>query len=836
MYNADERLYLNGQQVDLSVKSELPLTLQINDIANLSNRQTNFTRTITLPFTPRNSSILGFLGTAGSTSSVPYQKISANYYVGNDCLIYEGWAVISQTNQKGYSVNIYDGNIDFFKSIENLTLTDVGLPELNHVKNVANVVGSFDDSKQYKYIIADYNGDNLWSGGTINIDYQIPSARVTYIWDRIFDYAGFTYSGSTFSDDAFTNLYMTFPKPVPTLTPVVVTGTTQSSVITMTTSTIPYGSGTETLSHFNARLLPNTFDTTIANNNAGYIVVEQTGAFRLKCVGSFSNGQLTFPLVNWVCKTPANVIRSNGTVDGSISGNTVIHAELNDKIYITSSAFGNISSDGYYPLAGSMITSFDLVLGYDANFEEALINFKAKDFVDEIMRRFGLTMFKNKYNRHIDFYNLSELLQGTDVNNWSDKFQGKISEKYIYGNYAQRNNFKYRYNDENDTDFDGAIYVNNVNLNDETTIIASNIYAPYEGLGYLSTDKLVYKFWEKEVKDDGTINYKALDGRFYFLRSYDVEQFLTTDIGSEVLNTNQDVDMLPYASFERLSFQEIIYDNYSAIGSVLSNAKLLEVSVYLTPADIQNFDFKKLVYIEQLGSYYLVNKISNFVRYKPTKCELIEVDYLTELTPPEPLEGTYITITDVQQDNCEVTLTFTTDQVLPSWFTISASRNVFGGIPNPVTDIYVDSLELTSNTVTFSLPAAGYWNITIQLGFGGISSDSVFVDNFFTCDPEPEEPALTFITITSIETISVAGGMRNIKVNYLTDWNFGGTMTLNKTESTFGGFGGEDYLFIEPPVEQSIYHTVTDSAFGSDITWHITLSVGSVTSNTVDSV
>ena len=71
---------------------------------------------------------------------------------------------------------------------------------------------------------ADYNGKNKFvlNGGInieINTDYQVPSARVSYIWDQIFSFAGFTYSGSFFATQDFLNLFMTFPKPVPTLVP-----------------------------------------------------------------------------------------------------------------------------------------------------------------------------------------------------------------------------------------------------------------------------------------------------------------------------------------------------------------------------------------------------------------------------------------------------------------------------------------------------------------------------------------------------------------------------------------------------------------------------------------
>jgi hypothetical protein len=71
----------------------------------------------------------------------------------------------------------------------------------------------------YKYILADYNGQATYtstSGGTsattINVDYLVPSVKVSYLWDNLFSTYGFTYSGSIFSSPDFTNLYLTYPK------------------------------------------------------------------------------------------------------------------------------------------------------------------------------------------------------------------------------------------------------------------------------------------------------------------------------------------------------------------------------------------------------------------------------------------------------------------------------------------------------------------------------------------------------------------------------------------------------------------------------------------------
>jgi hypothetical protein len=59
---------------------------------------------------------------------------------------------------------------------------------------------------------------------------------------------------------------------------------------------------------------------------------------------------------------------------------------------------------------------------------------------------------------------------------------------------------------------------------------------------------------------------------------------------------------------------------------MLDKSKLLICNINLKYTDITNFDFTKLYYIEQLGSYYLVNKVLNFRIGEVTRVEMIRVE------------------------------------------------------------------------------------------------------------------------------------------------------------------------------------------------------------------
>jgi len=209
------KLIINNIEIELSDRTDIAQTLQVNDIVSLSNRQSNFTNTFTIPNTAKNINAFSLLGINNTNSNVPYQRNDTYLYADSgESLVYNGWAVVTSYDGN-FKVNIYDGNIDLYKAIDNTTLGgSLDLTDINHIKTLDNVVNSFTDGLPYKYILADYNGNSLYQGNKINIDYLVPSVSVKWLWDKIFETFGFTYTGNIFNTFAFDNLWMTFPKGV----------------------------------------------------------------------------------------------------------------------------------------------------------------------------------------------------------------------------------------------------------------------------------------------------------------------------------------------------------------------------------------------------------------------------------------------------------------------------------------------------------------------------------------------------------------------------------------------------------------------------------------------
>lgn len=574
-------LYINGHKIDLMKSSPIAQTKQVNDIGRLDNRQTNFTNKFTVPFTPNNIRRLGKISLVGNQSNIPYEKVTVDLFdlKTGDCIIYKGWGNIPGTNDKGYEIYVYDGNIDIYKAIENKTLGDLDISELKHEKTLEEVVSTFDNSKPYKYILADYNGEAMYDGNKINIDYLIPSVRAPWLLSKIEEFSGFKLNGSFKTNPDFINLYLTYPK-----------GNQQSSE-----KDVIYDSETG--------LVPNS--GLIYDKYTGFTVTEALNVEVI--ILQISSSIKIVPAVNGVQVPPSNIYLYPGDILSS---------------YLISITGSEDDAGGRY---------FEQVLKYNSpisiDFSEELSGFTIKDFLDEIVWRFCLTLFKDKYSNVYNLKSISEITDRANVIDWSDKFRYKQGEKYVFASYAQNNIMRYKYNDENAKYNNGTLRVENKNLEDSKTIIESKIYSPElrssKNLGFVTQ---VYKLWEKEPKDDGSVDYKPLADRFYFIKSVDTYFDNPVLIGSKYTTTSMLINYAPVETFKGLKFDEIIKNYYPDIKKILNKSLIITSKLSLKSKDINNVQFDVPYYFEQLGGYFLINKINGFVPKQKTSVELVRLN------------------------------------------------------------------------------------------------------------------------------------------------------------------------------------------------------------------
>lgn len=644
------RLFVNEHQIDLHPSENIGLTKQVNSLSDISKRDSSFTKSFKVPRNAKNVAIFQGLGNPGSTSPMPYQKNTARLFVGNICIIYKGWTLFENTGDD-FELYIYDGHIDFMKSLDNKTFDDIDLPELTHTKEISVIIDNWENGSNYfKYLLADYNGKTHFDheGTTyINADYLIPSVPVNYLWERIFTTFGFTFSGSVFAEEEFQNLFLTYPKGV----------TAGEDGVSNFTMSIP----SQTIQYYSfyvwSIFRPDLYDFDINLVNGAIInnstqpevkhwQIATTGHYRIKLTGALTNDSSTTSFL-YLGKNLHNThLYDNdndfealeGLLGGPIA--TALRNTTQIEIDTVIKLFAGDTLSLYYWKRGqgwdntTLQLEWEMVKVNQTSIDqiEFFKNLTPKDFYKEILWRFGLTPFPSKDSNHIEFLTYEERINGETLD-WSDKFIRQTGEKYSYDKYAKNNYFRFLYNGEGDEFNDGVIKIENENLEEKVDIVKSKTYSieknpvAFEVGPELETlPKL--ELWEKEpTEEDGVvvIQYNPRDARFSFVR----ENVLVAPvpIGSEQLMVYGNASQVRLVEYYDYSWQKITHDRYQPILTLFKNTKIITAEFHMSEAEFDVFDLKPTIYVEQLGGEFLVDKLTKpDLNKKLTKAELIKIN------------------------------------------------------------------------------------------------------------------------------------------------------------------------------------------------------------------
>lgn len=663
----------NGITLDVRKGEKIKYVKQVADLADLSSSNASTTTSFKLPKSPTNKQMMQMLGIAGDGSQIPYQRVVAQLLDKGIPIIKSGWFQVKNTDDE-YNVSVQDGIIDFFKAIEGKKLgTDVDLSELNHVKDVPTVIAS-KDNEIYTYLVNHYGGKTVLTEFPIvpfNIDYLVPSARVQYLWNKVFQSIGFTFSGSIFSNEDFLNAWLTFPKTNSELISNEVADFEVDEIQRFPTDSFfqtPNGlefrtffpmvftSQEITLPFVQVAVEPNRLQSIFITNTNSYqfkINFDATAGYLFRNYNNgYDAGVMYAPLKVQIFKNNSP-IQGAFIIGGSDELTVPISASAGDvisfKIYALTPLQVNewlISQDqdpidlnmyGFDSMQNVEWGSFELEINQveyaETEFNDTFKDFDIKTFVKEVMWRFALTAIPDNENNHVTFYTIDELLdESRGVIDISDKYIRRANENYTLGNYAQKNWLRHKYNTEEQIYDDGLIQVNNQNLNDEATLLTSKTYAPEE-LPFTTIyifNQLITFFptliWTTEAKENSEgeveITYKGLTGRYYWLKKEPSEQDVI--FGSEQLGQQETASGFNKASVLDTTFSDLVPKYHQGHIRLLNDIRAHEIEVNFSVVDIINFDFSKLYYIKQEASYYKPNKLT-FEENKPAKLELIRV-------------------------------------------------------------------------------------------------------------------------------------------------------------------------------------------------------------------
>ena len=204
--------------LDVKDGTAFPLNFQIGDIRDVSKRQGNFSKTITLTGSKNNNNLLNHYydvniveGTFNINALTTCAIIQDGLPIMEDCSMQLTGVVKTQVTdgyeeQVTYEVLVKDSKADFFTAITNKELTDIDFSDFNHPYDAFNVVARFSNTvvNGFKYFLPG-SGD-----ATYNTQEFKPAIFAKTYFDRIFQDAGFTYDWPTMSYDRFEKLFIPY--------------------------------------------------------------------------------------------------------------------------------------------------------------------------------------------------------------------------------------------------------------------------------------------------------------------------------------------------------------------------------------------------------------------------------------------------------------------------------------------------------------------------------------------------------------------------------------------------------------------------------------------------
>lgn len=652
---------LNGQSIDLDENTNVRITLQVSDIADISTVNASYSNQFTAPITPNNIEQLDYLGLVADGSRKPYELIGAEVDVNGVTILTNGILNINKTTDS-YSLNIQEGIVSFFKVLEGLEFGDgVDISELNHVKDLDTVADSF-ENPYYKYLIGDYGGQTSYRDtplgvAKINIDFLVPSAKVSYLFDKLVETAGYTWSGFFKENPDYTEAYITYPKPN---SEEVIENALRYKEQDYAGSFVKVGDVFRFRynSQFNSWvILDDTYNTELvglfpSNHNFANVRINQTGAYSISynfvfdALYRLKTKRIWYlphedPYGETSLVLPTTlVVRRNGVVIKRIRSEeeTTITQIFNEGDEI-SIAVETLTLDEVRALMGAgspnATSTVVEVLGVplymfsvleatynelsfeNTSFAEAFQDFKPTDLAKEIMIRFGAVPFVDNANRHIEFKSIDSLIdyEKTGFQDWTEVIAERKSESYTIGKYGQRNFYRHKYNLEGDDYADGFFDIDNKNLEARVNVWESKIYAPSQTLSSVRIISQILRvrptpLWEVEVKDNNgepEISYKGLSNRFYWVKSKWDNR--TVILGSKFLGEERFMVGFPTVDTGQTTYDYFIPKYNQGNMTLLNDVRVHEFTATLDIVKLVNIDFSKPIYIGQEASYYKLNRV-----------------------------------------------------------------------------------------------------------------------------------------------------------------------------------------------------------------------------------
>ena len=212
------------QELDTFGNENINLTLQVDDVRDIENKNASYSKDFNLPATKNNNKFFEHYYNVDryKTNFNVYKNVKAFLY-SEDVLVLEGFLrllnVVDKDTEVTYNVVLFNDVANIIETLADATINDLDFSDIRHVFTPTNIIQSWfglttlaDGGTTDKVFYP------LINNGQIYVDaenlymrsYQenyILNISLKYVIDKIFEYAGFSYDSSFFNSDYFKDIF-----------------------------------------------------------------------------------------------------------------------------------------------------------------------------------------------------------------------------------------------------------------------------------------------------------------------------------------------------------------------------------------------------------------------------------------------------------------------------------------------------------------------------------------------------------------------------------------------------------------------------------------------------
>jgi hypothetical protein len=648
VYQKSLKLYLGDILCDMDDDEIVPINKQVNDIAEMQDRQSDFTSQFKIRKTRAMRDLFELSGEAGINTNFPFEDKFCRLIQDNIEVITAGQLILDKVDEQYYYVSVLSGNMNFFKAIENLKLTDLVLNSTNHTWDVATMAATHVGDPDYVYPLcepSDDGGIDTLPGADDGDRVEMyggwiwPFIKAKTIWDEIFNNptTGKWYvSGDILTDDIFLKLFM----PIVNLT-------------TAITKLADYHYSLEWNGRCNyilpfTQLKGQSGVVTLLNGDAnfknnGVYVCPYTATFKFQIYLHAAYGTM-IPVYVWLYESgiPVKQFICTWGADGIYGYGNWTCEYIGTFADVLTFWITPFTAFDTYRIAIADITLTQINYSTPVTPHINLPDITQIEFVKMICNMFGLIPDVTPRDRKIKFWNYRELYDNIPIaRDWSAYLSERDDEmEFKFGDYAQNNILRYK--DIDDVPKDSGMGI--MQIDDETlpfsketvelpisTCDELHILPPIPPIAPHNFDVIVSRIPFNKFNADTLIydQEKTIEARIVYVDH-------TRSIGSPLYEKifgirptvapggATDVSSPKKASSLEIAFSNLV-TNYAGLSRLLTKTNLRRAKFNLPVYEVAGLKHYIPIYLSQYKAYFYVNKINNYVPGQLCMIDLIKL-------------------------------------------------------------------------------------------------------------------------------------------------------------------------------------------------------------------